>query len=252
MPASTSRDRSTVSSVLFPTILILARIGGIGGGVGANPAGNYGPSVHTRGGEPTITVWVGNIAPTVTEADLSQAFGTYPGLRDVKLIRDKNCAFVRYGALEEATVAHNGMMGQYLHGQQLKVGWGKPEPDRGVSNAAIEARLPEMPPARNLWIGNIDFNVTEEDIRSRFAPFGAIDRVSVLREKNCAFVNFVSLESALEARKQLQGALIGNRNVRINFGKQTDADRSALHTMPGMGPLFLLWLIIYHINPLRR
>lgn len=33
--------------------------------------------------------------------------------------------------------------------------------------------------------------VTEDELRARFGPYGAIERVNLLPQKNCAFINFV-------------------------------------------------------------
>ncbi|KAJ3305966.1 hypothetical protein HDV03_000808 [Kappamyces sp. JEL0829] len=77
-------------------------------------------------------------------------------------------------------------------------------------------------PSRSIWIGNLDTNLGSDDLGSIFVRFGAIESVRVLPEKECAFVNYVRLEDALDAKEQMQGARLGNCVVRIGFGK-TDA-----------------------------
>jgi hypothetical protein len=54
-----------------------------------------------------------------------------------------------------------------------------------------------------------------------FGTFGQIDKVRILPQKNCAFVNFTNLEAAIQAKAQMQGATLGDRPVKINFGKET-------------------------------
>lgn len=49
-------------------------------------------------------------------------------------------------------------------------------------------------------LGNLDLSVTEDELRARFSAFGPIERVNMLPQKNCGFVNFVNLESALKAK----------------------------------------------------
>ncbi len=36
-----------------------------------------------------------------------------------------------------------------------------------------------------------------------------IDRVRLMPQKNCAFINFVSLEAATKAKQHMNGAMIG-------------------------------------------
>src|SRR5437016_606182 len=101
------------------------------------------------------------------------------------------------------------MPGKFINGQPIKVGWGKTDKEE----------TPGLPPCKNLWVGNIDPNTTEQEIQNLFSKFGLIENIRVLGHKNCAFVNFESLEAALEARTRLQGTPFKGKNLKINFGK---------------------------------
>jgi protein JSN1 len=71
-----------------------------------------------------------------------------------------------------------------------------------------------------LWIGNIDtLTTTESMVKSEFIKFGLIENVKILPEKQCAFVNYYELNSALEAKRVMSGQLFRGRQLRINFGK---------------------------------
>lgn len=77
-------------------------------------------------------------------------------------------------------------------------------------------------PTRSLWIGNIDMSVSEDDLRQMFSPYGAIESLRLLSEKECAFINFVSLDDAVRAKDDVLGKLngrIGQCIVRVGFGK---------------------------------
>ena len=74
-------------------------------------------------------------------------------------------------------------------------------------------------PSPNIWVGNVDPNVTEHELRTCFDRFGAIDRVKLHPQKNCAFVNFVDLNSALAAKAEMNGFLLFGQALRVNFGK---------------------------------
>lgn len=81
--------------------------------------------------------------------------------------------------------------------------------------------------SRSLWLGNIDPTVTEDEVRSVFEPFGPVENIRLLPAKECAFVNYYDLESAIKARNSMQGKALGNMILRIGFGKISD---HPLHT----------------------
>ncbi|XP_006458422.1 hypothetical protein AGABI2DRAFT_176766 [Agaricus bisporus var. bisporus H97] len=84
-------------------------------------------------------------------------------------------------------------------------------------------------PTRSLWIGNLDSSVTSEQLIHVFAPYGAIESLRLLPEKECGFVNFVDQADALRAKDDVLNRLGGNINmpngqlVRIGFGKADSA-----------------------------
>jgi len=74
-------------------------------------------------------------------------------------------------------------------------------------------------PSPNIWIGNLDSNIPEHEIRAAFERFGPIERVKMLPLKNCAFVNFVELNSALAAKAEMNGYMFFGQPLKVNFGK---------------------------------
>lgn len=80
-------------------------------------------------------------------------------------------------------------------------------------------------PTRALWLGNIPTSTTVSSLDSIFRRFGAIESTRVLTHKNCGFVNFEMMESAVLARSQLNGKEIfpGAGPVRIGYAKVPSA-----------------------------
>ncbi|KAF8892591.1 hypothetical protein BD779DRAFT_1771131 [Infundibulicybe gibba] len=84
-------------------------------------------------------------------------------------------------------------------------------------------------PTRSLWIGNLDSAVTSEQLIHVFAPYGAIESLRLLPEKECGFVNFVDQADAIRAKEDVLNRLGGNigmpngQTVRIGFGKADSA-----------------------------
>jgi len=86
-------------------------------------------------------------------------------------------------------------------------------------------------PTRSLWLGNIPSSTTVSSLNVIFAAFGTIESTRVLTHKNCGFVNFESLESAVQAKSQLNGKEIfpGAGPVRIGYAKIPSAAATPGH-----------------------
>ncbi|OAL48320.1 RNA binding protein-like protein Jsn1 [Pyrenochaeta sp. DS3sAY3a] len=86
-------------------------------------------------------------------------------------------------------------------------------------------------PTRSLWLGNIPSSTTVSSLNVIFAAYGSIESTRVLTHKNCGFVNFESLESAIQAKQTLNGKEIfpGAGPVRIGFAKIPSAAATPGH-----------------------
>lgn len=94
----------------------------------------------------------------------------------------------------------------------------------GRSTSANEFMNPEDKsegPTRALWLGSIPLSTTVSTLTEMFKPHGPIISARVLTHKNCGFVNFERLESAISAKALMNGKEIfpGAGPVRINFAK---------------------------------
>ncbi|OJJ47956.1 hypothetical protein ASPZODRAFT_131578 [Penicilliopsis zonata CBS 506.65] len=76
-------------------------------------------------------------------------------------------------------------------------------------------------PTRALWIGSIPVSTTVTSLEAIFGMYGKIESTRVLTHKNCGFVNFERLDSAIQARSLLNGKEIfpGAGPVRIGYAK---------------------------------
>lgn len=76
-------------------------------------------------------------------------------------------------------------------------------------------------PTRALWLGSIPSSTTVSTLMEMFKSHGTIISARVLTHKNCGFVNFERLESAISAKAMMNGKEIfpGAGPVRINFAK---------------------------------
>ncbi len=75
---------------------------------------------------------------------------------------------------------------------------------------------------KNLFVGNMSFQTTEDDLRALFEPFGQITRVHIAtdretgRARGFAFVEMANDEEAAKAITALDGKEVGGRNLKVN------------------------------------
>lgn len=74
----------------------------------------------------------------------------------------------------------------------------------------------------NIYVGNLRFNITEENLRVMFGEFGEIESVKVImdrftgRSKGFGFVEMPSNSEADQAIKALNGRLVEGRHIKVN------------------------------------
>ncbi|KAF1941918.1 RNA binding protein [Clathrospora elynae] len=98
-----------------------------------------------------------------------------------------------------------------------------------ASNLADEGTLEG--PTRSLWLGNIPSSTTVSSLQVIFSQYGSIESTRVLTHKNCGFVNYENLDSAIQAKQTLNGKEIfpGAGPVRIGFAKIPSAAATPGH-----------------------
>lgn len=74
----------------------------------------------------------------------------------------------------------------------------------------------------NIYVGNLSFSATEDDIRAAFEGFGQVDAVHIItdretgRSKGFGFVEMPSNEEATAAIEALNGKEIKGRTINVN------------------------------------
>jgi RNA recognition motif-containing protein len=75
---------------------------------------------------------------------------------------------------------------------------------------------------KNLFVGNLNFQITESELRTLFEPFGQIGRVHLAmdretgRARGFAFVEIPNDEEAAKAIAALDGKQVAGRNIKVN------------------------------------
>lgn len=117
----------------------------------------------------------------------------------------------------------------------LKLASLHPRPSSGEGGLASIEESSLEGPTRSLWLGNIPASTTTTSLDHIFRTFGHVESARVLTHKNCGFINFERMESAIQARNQLNGKEIfpGAGPVRIGFAKPSSAGSNGTPTPSG-------------------
>jgi cold-inducible RNA-binding protein len=75
---------------------------------------------------------------------------------------------------------------------------------------------------KNIYVGNLTFDATEDQVRSLFEAYGQVEKVSIITDRDTgqprgfAFVEMTDDESAGKAMEALNGTNLGGRNLTVN------------------------------------
>jgi RNA recognition motif-containing protein len=75
---------------------------------------------------------------------------------------------------------------------------------------------------KNIFVGNLDFNTGEDELRKLFEVHGQVDHVSIMtdrdtgRSRGFGFVEMTSAEDGEKAIAALNGTQIGGRTLNVN------------------------------------
>src|SRR4030088_2175631 len=75
---------------------------------------------------------------------------------------------------------------------------------------------------KSLFVGNMNFQTTESDLRELFAPFGQVTRIHMAmdretgRARGFAFVEMPNDAEAAQAMTALDGKEVGGSNLKVN------------------------------------
>ncbi len=110
----------------------------------------------------------------------------------------------------------------------VSIATGLPRPDSPVRSPSpavsprSERRGEECDLSKKLYVGNLSFSSTEEDLRAAFESHGAVDSVNVItdretgRSRGFAFVEMDDASAADAAMRALDGSEVGGRSLKVS------------------------------------
>ncbi len=77
----------------------------------------------------------------------------------------------------------------------------------------------------NIYVGNLPYNLTDDDLRGAFSQFGEVSSVNIITDKfsgqskGFGFVEMPNNSEADEAIKVLNGSALKGRSIKVNQAK---------------------------------
>lgn len=72
---------------------------------------------------------------------------------------------------------------------------------------------------RKLFIGNLDYNVTREELEKLFSNYGEVREVNVIEGKGFGFIEMSNQAQAEAAKKELNDSFFKGRTIRVDEAK---------------------------------
>jgi RNA recognition motif-containing protein len=91
----------------------------------------------------------------------------------------------------------------------------------------------------SIYVGNLSFDVTQEDLTTTFAEYGSVKRVQLPtdretgRKRGFAFVEMSSDAEEEKAIEELDGAEWMGRNLKVNKAKPREDNRGSGNSFGG-------------------
>jgi RNA recognition motif-containing protein len=77
----------------------------------------------------------------------------------------------------------------------------------------------------NIYVGDLDYGVTEDDLKAAFSEFGEVSSVNIVKDnfsgmsKGFGFIEMPNNSEADKAIKALNGSLLEERRIKISQAK---------------------------------
>lgn len=93
----------------------------------------------------------------------------------------------------------------------------------------------------NIFVGNLSYQTTQEELQAAFAQYGAVERVNIVTDRDTgqprgfAFVEMTEKRDATNAIAQLNGAELHGRAMNVNEARPKPAGGSGFGGGGGRG-----------------
>ncbi|HXG31514.1 MAG TPA: RNA-binding protein [Thermodesulfobacteriota bacterium] len=67
-----------------------------------------------------------------------------------------------------------------------------------------------------LYVGNLSYSVTKEELKDLFSSYGVVSDVKIIEGKGFGFVEMSNQAEAEKAKEALDGSNLRGRNLKVN------------------------------------
>ena len=105
-----------------------------------------------------------------------------------------------------------------------------------LDDLAIVSTISHKELSVNIYVGNLAFTTTDQDLRQLFEPYGVVDEIRVItdrdtgRSKGFGFVEMPDSTTAKTAIAGLQGKELAGRTLTVNEAKPRAPRRESHHS----------------------
>ncbi|KAK4356530.1 hypothetical protein RND71_025501 [Anisodus tanguticus] len=170
-----------------------------------------------RDAGPEHSIFVGDLAPDVTDYLLQETFRTqYPSVRGAKVVTDPNTGrskgygFVKFADETERNRSMTEMNGMYCSTRPMRISAATPKKSNSVQQQFAVAKA-VYPPA--IYPPTMQSIPVDNDLTNTTS----LERVKDQRE---------NVSSAEEAIQRMQGAVVGQQVVRVSWGRSPTAKQA--------------------------
>ncbi|KZT08407.1 polyadenylate binding protein [Laetiporus sulphureus 93-53] len=186
-----------------------------------------------RGANHQGGVFIKNLHEQIDDKALRNTFAAFGNLLSCDISTDKHgrskgYGFVHYETTEAAETTIKEVNGMLLNDKKVYVGHYKPRKERKFKLEEMKARF------TNIYVKNIDTEMTEEKFFDLFKQFGNITSAVIQHDdegnsRGFGFVNFETHEEAQQAVETLHDTVFNGKKLFVARAQKKDERETELH-----------------------
>lgn len=186
----------------------------------------------------TNQIWVGQLSWNVDNDWLKsemEVFGQVTSARvqlDRTTGKSRGFGYVDFATAAAAKKAFEEGQGKQVDGRAIRIDLSTPKGDVSEDRAK-KFNDQRSAPSSTLFIGNLSFDITEDDVWNAFSEHGEVSSVRLPKDpdsgrpKGFGYVEFAAQESAAAAIDAMTGQELAGRPLRLDFSTPRDRDGGA-------------------------
>jgi polyadenylate-binding protein len=187
-------------------------------------------------------IFVKNLPESLDDEKFKEIFGKYGKIQSAVIMKDeqkksKGFGFINYETPEEAQSAVENLNNTEIEGKTIYVGRAQKKYEREMELKQQFEQLKKEKMAKyqgvNLYIKNLEDDITDDTLRSLFSPFGNITSAKIMTDskgnsKGFGFVCFTSPEEATKAATEMNGKMIGRKPLYVALAQKKEIRKAQL------------------------